>query len=113
MSSITDLLSKGEALISAAEKKSPALLDKATEYLMEFADFLQTIKSGIPTEAADHSSEANDLLVRCYACCPECDPRKPKGFGLPGNPILTLLFQFLSQFLQTIVVTPATPTPKT
>lgn len=124
MINVRDMLSRAEAVISAVEQKSPELIDAMCHWLEVVRDDLEELKTHIPKprqagDETDHAPEANDLLTRCHACHEtliahySSGPHNPKGFGLPGNPLLTLAFQFLMQWLQAVATQPAQqgPTP--
>lgn len=84
---------------------------EGTEALRQLADYLDAQAAGLKFAAPHEQEKCKELLERCKAeCpCPSSDPHAPKGFGLPGNPILTLLAQILQTVLAELITNP-TPT---
>lgn len=114
---MNDLLSQVTTFIASYEAKAKDVASQGTAALRKLADVIDAQIAGLKFAGPDDAATCSTLAAKCCELCPECDPKHPKGFGLPGNPILTLLFQILqtalAEFAKQQPTTPPAPTPAT
>lgn len=120
MINVLDLLTKAEAIIVAVEVKAPDALDKAADWLSALSDNVRGLKVLIPSGPVlmkagveDKCEEKADELQKRLEAFRSGGEHNPKGFGLPGNPILVMILQLLAQFLAGIKTQTDVPKPPT
>lgn len=109
---MNDLFAKVEAFLTTYEAKAKDAATQGTAALRQLADYIDGQIAGFKLAGPDDAKKCADLASRCAKCCAECmvTNATPKGFGLPGNPILTILLQFLAQALQEFAQQQSAPT---
>lgn len=124
MFDMVSFLAKANVFVTAAETAAVDASEKAEAVLRGAADWIAATRQNLVPKTAgpEHETACRELVARCHSCCPDCDPavqkqkavhgdHDPKGFGLPGNPVLTFVMQFLVQWLSQQIVTPPAPKP--